>query len=132
MPTVRAPGNVRKSHAELVAPEAIAIDGPHDDGAVLVADAYLPAVGVPRHVPNDALVAVVDHLLKPHALVQHPHDDQPVRVAADQLAVLLKGIFEIFIPLLARYIEVGVLLVLLTPNRIISDLLISSNEFPSS
>lgn len=35
------------------------------------------------------LVAVVDHLLEPHPLVQHPHDDEPLLVAGGQLAVVL-------------------------------------------
>lgn len=38
---------------------------------------------------NACLVPVVDHLLEPHALVQHPHDDEPLLVAGGQLAVVL-------------------------------------------
>lgn len=39
------------------------------------------------HVPDGALVAVVDHLLEPEALVQHPHDDQPLLVASREFRV---------------------------------------------
>ena len=45
---------------------------------------------------------------------------------------LTKGMFYTLNPLLAKYIDVGVLLVLLTPNKIISDLLRSSDKLPSS
>ena len=45
---------------------------------------------------------------------------------------LIKGILEVLYPLLAKYIDVGVLLVRLTPNKIISDFLISSIKFQSS
>src|SRR6056300_1326781 len=43
-----------------------------------------------------------------------------------------KGILEVLYPLFAKEIEVGVLLVLLTPKRIMSDLPISFTKFPSS
>ena len=42
------------------------------------------------------------------------------------------GIFDTLYPLLAKYMDVGVLLVLLTPNNIMSDFCMSSNELPSS
>ena len=47
-------------------------------------------------------------------------------------SLLIKGIFDVLKPLLANYIDVGVLLVRLTPNKIISDLFKSSICFPSS
>ena len=46
--------------------------------------------------------------------------------------LFIKGILEVLYPLLAKYMAVGVLLVLLTPNNIISDLVISLTRFPSS
>lgn len=39
------------------------------------------------HVPDGRLVSIVDHLLEPQALVQHPHDDEPVLVTRGQLRV---------------------------------------------
>ena len=38
-------------------------------GQNLVNDAYFGAVGCPLHVSHHRLVAVVDHLLEPHACV---------------------------------------------------------------
>lgn len=49
-----------------------------DEGAPLPTD---------LHVPHGTLVSVVDHLFEPKALVQHPHDDQPLLVACRQLRV---------------------------------------------
>ena len=65
------PGVLRPAHAgqvnsgELLAPNAIAVDAPDDDGAVLVHNADLLAVRIPRHPPHDGLVPVVDHLFVP-------------------------------------------------------------------
>ena len=39
------------------------------------------------HVPDGRLVPVVNHLLEPQPLVQHPHDDQPSLVARGELRV---------------------------------------------
>ena len=44
----------------------------------LIDDADLESVRVPRHSPDHRLVPVVDHLLIPAALVQHPHYDQAI------------------------------------------------------
>eukprot|EP00754_Rhynchopus_humris_P043782 Rhum_TRINITY_DN3522_c0_g1::Rhum_TRINITY_DN3522_c0_g1_i1::g.11102::m.11102 len=91
---VRAPLHVRQLHGlaarvQLLAPQPVSVDAADDDGAVLVHDADLLPVVRPAQVLHDAAVPVVDHLLEPHALVQHPHDDQPVLVGARQLPVLL-------------------------------------------
>ena len=65
------PGVLRPANAgqmdprELLAPDTIAVHAAHDDGAVLVHDADLLAVRVPRHPPHHGLVPVVDHLLVP-------------------------------------------------------------------
>lgn len=47
---------------------------------ILIDDADLLPLLVPLHVPHDTLVAVVDHLLEPVSLVEHPHDDQTVPI----------------------------------------------------
>lgn len=47
---------------------------------ILIHDADLLPLLVPLHVPHDTLVAVVDHLLEPVSLVEHPHDDQTVPI----------------------------------------------------
>ena len=44
----------------------------------LVDNADLEPVCVPGHAPDHRLVSVVNHLLIPAALVQHPHDNQAV------------------------------------------------------
>ena len=65
------PGVLRPAHAgqvhpgQLLPPDAVPVDAADDDGAVLVHDADLLAVGVPRHPPHDGLVPVVDHLFVP-------------------------------------------------------------------
>ena len=50
---------------QVAAPQSVAVDAADDDGAVLVDDADLLAVAVPRHARHDRLVPVVDHLLVP-------------------------------------------------------------------
>ena len=45
--------------------------------------------GVPGHAPHHGLVAVVDHLFVPAALVEHPDDDKAVLVAGSQLLMYL-------------------------------------------
>mmetsp|Transcript_4388 Transcript_4388/g.8108 ORF Transcript_4388/g.8108 Transcript_4388/m.8108 type:complete len:286 (+) Transcript_4388:2857-3714(+) len=86
---VRGPLHQRERQAQLLAPQAVAIHGAHDHSAVLVDDADLLAVRSPLHVLHHRLVAVVDHLLEPHPLVKHPHDDQPVLIRRGKLAVVL-------------------------------------------
>ena len=44
----------------------------------LIHDADLLALRVPGHASDDGLVPVVDHLLVPAALVEHPHDDKTI------------------------------------------------------
>jgi hypothetical protein len=53
---------------DLLAPDPVAVDAAHDDGAVLVYDADALTLCVPRHPTHHALVPVVDHLLVPGAL----------------------------------------------------------------
>mmetsp|Transcript_32780 Transcript_32780/g.76568 ORF Transcript_32780/g.76568 Transcript_32780/m.76568 type:complete len:387 (-) Transcript_32780:74-1234(-) len=76
-------------HLQLLAPQPVSIDATDNDSTILVDNADLHAVSSPFHVLDHRLVAVVDHLLKPHALVQHPHDDQPVLIARGELLVHL-------------------------------------------
>lgn len=47
---------------------------------ILIDNADLLPLLVPLHVPHDTLVAVVDHLLEPVSLVEHPHNDQTVPI----------------------------------------------------
>ena len=54
---------------------------------VFIDDAYLRPVPVPLHVSDHTLVPVVDHLLVPEPLVEHPHDDQAILIAGGQLVV---------------------------------------------
>mmetsp|Transcript_15803 Transcript_15803/g.28318 ORF Transcript_15803/g.28318 Transcript_15803/m.28318 type:complete len:230 (-) Transcript_15803:438-1127(-) len=87
--TVRRPLHQGQRQTQLFAPQTVAVDTANDDGAVLVDDADLLAAGRPLHVAHDTLVAVVDHLLVPHAFMEHPDDDEPLLVAARQLLVLV-------------------------------------------
>ena len=54
---------------------------------IFIDDAYLRSVAVPPHVPDDTLVPIIDHLLVPEPLVEHPHDDQAILIAGGQLVV---------------------------------------------
>ena len=59
----------------------------HAKHTIFIYNADLQALLVPAHVPDNALVPVVDHLLKPESLVQHPHHNQSVLVTGRQLMV---------------------------------------------
>jgi hypothetical protein len=54
----------------------------------LIYNAYFLTIGGPFHVFYNAFIAIVDHFLIPHALVQHPYDDEPSGVACGKLAVV--------------------------------------------
>ena len=84
---VGRPLDERELQGQLAAPYAVPVDGADDDGAVLVNDANLRPVRGPLHVAHDAPVAVVDHLLEPHPLVQHPDDDEAVGVSPKRVDV---------------------------------------------
>ncbi len=56
---------------------------------VLIDDAYLGAIFVPTHVSYNALVSVVDHLLVPESLVEHPHDDESILITGGEAVVSL-------------------------------------------
>mmetsp|Transcript_38234 Transcript_38234/g.108061 ORF Transcript_38234/g.108061 Transcript_38234/m.108061 type:complete len:307 (-) Transcript_38234:340-1260(-) len=73
---VWAPFHKGQVHGKLLAPQPIPVHRAHNHGAVFVGDADLLAVRRPFHVAHHTLVPVVDHLLEPHALVEHPHDDE--------------------------------------------------------
>ena len=60
----------------------------HTHRAILINDTDFLSVVLPLHVAHYRLVTVVDHLLKPHAFVQHPHNNETVLVARRQLAVV--------------------------------------------
>mmetsp|Transcript_16165 Transcript_16165/g.40248 ORF Transcript_16165/g.40248 Transcript_16165/m.40248 type:complete len:1228 (-) Transcript_16165:317-4000(-) len=84
-PPVRRPLHQGQRQPDLLAPQPVAVHAAHDHRAVLVHDADLLAVGRPLHVAHHRLVAVVDHLLEPHALVQHPHNDEPALITGGEL-----------------------------------------------
>ena len=86
---VGRPAHVGEPRLELLPPQPVAVDRADDHHPVLVDDADALAVGRPPHPAHRRLVPVVDHLLEPHPLVQHPHDDQPVLVGRRELAVVL-------------------------------------------
>ena len=52
---------------------------------IFIDDADLLSIVVPTHIDDDALIAIVDHLLVPRRLVQHPNGDETVVVACRQL-----------------------------------------------
>eukprot|EP00968_Pinguiococcus_pyrenoidosus_P023347 scaffold3722_cov263-Pinguiococcus_pyrenoidosus.AAC.2 len=85
---VRTPLHVAQTHVELSAPQAVAVDAADDHVTVFVHDADLEAIGSPLHALDHTAVAVVDHLLVPHVLLQHPHNDQAVLVRSGELLVL--------------------------------------------
>ena len=69
--TVGGPLDVGEVHGtQLLAPHSVAVHGAHNDSAVLVDDADLLAVLVPPHVGDRATVAVINHLLVPHAAME--------------------------------------------------------------
>ena len=88
--TVRGPLDVGEVHGtQFLAPHSVAVHGAHDDGTILVDDADLLAILVPPHVRDRATVAIVNHLLVPHAAMEQPDHDEPVLVARGQLLLRL-------------------------------------------
>eukprot|EP00048_Salpingoeca_helianthica_P013911 m.211237 g.211237 ORF g.211237 m.211237 type:complete len:335 (+) comp15559_c1_seq23:2801-3805(+) len=74
---------------EILAPDTMAVHTAHNHRPVLVDDANTLAVKVPSHVAHHTLVAVVDHLLRPLALEEDPHNNEAILVAGGEFSVLL-------------------------------------------
>mmetsp|Transcript_2668 Transcript_2668/g.9034 ORF Transcript_2668/g.9034 Transcript_2668/m.9034 type:complete len:479 (-) Transcript_2668:505-1941(-) len=68
-PAVRGPLHQAELEAQLLAPEPVAVHRANNHRAILVDDTDLLAIGCPLHVSHHGLVAVIDHLLEPHAFV---------------------------------------------------------------
>ena len=87
--TVRRPLDDFESDLELLTPKARSFDRADDDSAIFVNDADLLTVWSPAHIRDDTLVPVVDHLLEPMRLVEHPYNDETLLVTGGQLLVLV-------------------------------------------
>ena len=78
-----------KTNLELFAPKSRSFDGTDNDGAIFVDDTNLFTIWCPAHVCDDTLVSIVDHLLKPVRLVEHPYNDETLLVTRGQLLILV-------------------------------------------